>query len=412
MWRALLIVTLVQVLAFCIFWRRLRARRTRIVLIAVFVAANLPWWLFYSSVAKEGIPSLSWATALVLRLFMTWQVGVFLWLILAAALGILVLLLVRLPLLVVSWRRGKLGKEIPQSTERREFLVRAMRGAAWGAVLGGTAWGLVRTELAPRVVRYNLPVMDLPKSLDGVTIAHLTDLHIGFSTSPRLIAAAIALAGELRPDLVVITGDIIDQRPSFSQALVSHLDHLDHVPLGVYGIIGNHDVYTGADQVEQALSSGGINMLRNKHHSFRDEGLPLALVGVDDPGRNWSGSGGRVNLGEAMDGMSDDAFPILLAHRPTGFEQAREAGIPVTLCGHTHGGQFGLPGGPNLADPFYDFTHGLHRKGGKLVHVSAGIGSVGLPFRLGVPAEIALLRLSAASARAPSLPESGRSGLT
>ena len=86
-------------------------------------------------------------------------------------------------------------------------------------------------------------------------------------------------------------------------------------------------------------------------------------------------------------------FPILLAHRPTVFDHARVADIPLTLCGHTHGGQFALPGGPNLADIAYEYTHGVYRRSGGLVHVSAGLGAVGLPFRLGVDAEVALLTL-------------------
>lgn len=394
MWKPFLIIVLVQVLAFCIFWRRLKGRYPRVILIALFVAGNLPWPFFYT-VFKDPDPSLTWFTALILRFFTTWQIGLLLWLVLGALFGLAVLVFFRLPLLIVNRQKKKLGKDSPESPERREFLVKAIRRTAWGAVLGGGAWGIVRTEFAPRAVKYTLSPTGLPKSLDGLTIAHLSDLHIGFWTSPNLVPRAIALTRDFQPDLVVITGDIIDHRPSFSKALIPHLYLLDRVPLGVYGIIGNHDVYTGADQVADALESGGVKMLRDRHHSFRDEGLPLILVGVDDPGRNWSGSGGRVKLVKAMDGMDSRLFPILLTHRPTGFEQAREAKIPVTLCGHTHGGQFGLPGGPNMADPFYDFTHGLYKKDGSFLHVSAGIGSVGLPFRLGVPAEITLLKLTA-----------------
>ena len=163
----------------------------------------------------------------------------------------------------------------------------------------------------------------------------------------------------------------------------------------MFTVIGNHDIYTGADQVTAALESHGASVLRNRHHVFTGQGLPLALAGVDDPGRQWTGSGGILPVDKAIKGLSPEVMPILLVHRPTGFDQARAHGIPLTLCGHTHGGQFAAPHGPNLADLAYKYTHGLYEESGCQVHVSAGIGAVGLPFRLGVPAEIGLLRLTA-----------------
>jgi predicted MPP superfamily phosphohydrolase len=120
-------------------------------------------------------------------------------------------------------------------------------------------------------------------------------------------------------------------------------------------------------------------------------------VGVDDPGRNFLGKGGHISLGRAMQGIQPDQFPILLTHRPTGFEPACKRNISLTLCGHTHGGQIGVPGLLNLADLAYEYTHGIYEKKGSVLHVTAGIGTVGLPIRVGVPSEIALLRLSAAT---------------
>ena len=129
--------------------------------------------------------------------------------------------------------------------------------------------------------------------------------------------------------------------------------------------------------------------------AFVQQGLPLALIDVDDPGRNLLGDGGGINLKRAMAGLDAALFPALLTHRPTGFDQGRRARIPLTLCGHTHGGQIGLPGLPNLADlAYYRHTHGVYEEEGCPVHVSAGIGTVGLPLRVGVPPEITLIRLA------------------
>jgi predicted MPP superfamily phosphohydrolase len=394
-WNIFFVFLLIQILGFLIWWRRIGKRtRIRLLLISLFLAGNLPWPFLFTAFSRQDPPS-SWFISLIFRFFVTWQAGVILWLLLVGIISLAVLIFLRLPSLAARRLRSKPVEDKPADPDRRSFMVRAARGTVWGAVLGSGAWGFAWSEATPKVIRYNISPAGLPQILDGLTIAHLSDLHIGIWTSPHVVPRVMALTRDLKPDLVVITGDIIEHRPYFSKVLVQHLHLLDKVPLGIYATIGNHDIYTGADQVSKALESGGITMLRNRNHSFNHEGLPLALVGVDDPGRNFLGKGGDINLGRAMYGIRPDQFPILLTHRPTGFEQARKRNISLTLCGHTHGGQIGLPGILNLADLAYDYTHGLYEKKGYLLHVTAGIGTVGLPIRVGVPPEVALLRLSA-----------------
>ena len=388
-----------QALGFAVWWRRLRNRpRLRLILIPIFLVANLPWPFVFTHLARFD-PSTGWVSSIIFRLFITWQVGMFLWLALTSLTEFILLVFLRAPTWIRKWVRRKSGRGEISQPGRREFLIKTARGAALGAAIAGGGWGMVRSEFGPSVVEHVVRLKNLPRYLNGITIIHLSDLHLGAWTSPRTVPNMMEITRDLKPDLVVITGDIIDHRTSFGQSLIDHLYLLERVPLGVFGIIGNHDVYIGATRVARYLEGGGITMLRDRSHSFQKQGLPLALVGVDDSGRNWLGPGGEYHLRNAMNGVEPDLFPILLAHRPTGFYKAREEGIPLTLSGHTHGGQFGLPGGPNLADFFYQYTHGLYEKDESFIHVTAGIGSVGLPFRLGVPSEIALLRLEAAPER-------------
>ncbi len=397
-WRILVAFLLVQSVALIIWWRRLAGRpRLRIGLVVVFLMANLPWFLFGHTFFQATLPP-DWVTRLIVRPFITWQAGAWLWLVAAASLAIIIGILYHIPrrLARLISKRGAAAKHEPIDRSRRRFLAQSARTAAWTAAFTLSGWGLARAGRLPDVVTHDLAITNLPPALNGLKIAHLSDLHVGLWTTPGEIFQALGLTRELQPDIVVITGDLIDQNPAFSQVLVQHLNTLDQVPLGVFAIIGNHDIYTGADAVTNALEAGGLAMLRNRHHSFKSQGLPLALIGVDDPGRQWTGSGGRLPLEKAAAGLPDDVFPILLAHRPTGFDQALTAGIPITLCGHTHGGQFAIPCGPNLADGFYEYTHGLYRKAGSMIHVTSGLGAVGLPFRLGVPPEIALLKLVSA----------------
>jgi predicted MPP superfamily phosphohydrolase len=394
LWNVFFVFISLQILGFLIWWRRIgKNTRLRLLLISFFLAGNLPWPFLFDALSRQN-PISSRFTSIIFRLFTTWQVGLLLWLLLLGIITLSVVIFFRLPSLAANGPSKRRIRDKPADRDRRTFIVKTARGAVWGLVLGSGAWGFARAESTPKVVRHTVSPAGLPRTLDGLTIAHLSDLHIGLWTSPHLIPRVMALTRDLRPDLVVITGDIVDHRTSFSEILVQNLHVLAKVPLGIYAIIGNHDMYTGADQISNVLEAGGITMLRNRHHSFIHEGLPLALVGVDDPGRNFMGSGGGLSLDRAMRGLKPDQFRILLTHRPTGFEEALGRQIPLTLCGHTHGGQIGIPGLPNLADLAYDYTHGLYEKKAGLVHVTAGIGAVGLPIRVGVPPEIALLRLS------------------
>lgn len=435
-----------QALALWVCWRRLKGRPAwQWLVTAGFILANLPWFLFANTFTASELPE-SWLIAYIIRPFTTWQVGTWLWLIAATVIGILAGLFYKLPQQILAGRRRALAEsaglqtgslqgqdgfidfsdvpagdahmvstpivspsitdlvsrkpEIPTrnlsiGTSRRQFLTKAARGAAWAGIVAAGGWGLLKTLGPPEVVRYDVAFADLPKELNGLTIAHLSDLHVGGWTTADEIAQALDLTRSLKPDLVVMTGDLIDRNPAFSQALVRHLPLLAASPLGVWAVIGNHDVYTGASQVTAALNGHGLTMLRNQHRVFSAEGLPLAIIGVDDSGRHWTGSGGHLGIKSAAAGLPQEVFTILLAHRPTSFNEARVLGIPLTLCGHTHGGQFAIPGGPNLAEIVYEYTHGLYQAPGGLIHVSAGLGSVGLPFRIGVPAEVALLKLTA-----------------
>jgi len=385
-----------QTLGILIWWKRLRkSPRLRMLMIGLFTAGNLPWPFFYLAVIQPE-PASTWLFPFIMRLFLTWQFGFILWFVFSSLIILIIAFFYKIPQMMIQFFQDE-SPENPVSVARREFLSRTGRKILWGTALTGAGWGFVRSGVGPGIVSYDISLPDLPKELDGLTIAHLSDLHVGNWTFPGDMPRLLSRTREQKPDMVVITGDIIDHNPLFSQTLIRHLHYLKQVPLGIHAVIGNHDIYTGAREVTQALQSGGINMLRNRHCSLSHLGLPLALIGVDDPGRKWFGSGGAIHLEKAMTKLRPDLFPVLLVHRPTGFYQAAAYNIPLTLCGHTHGGQFGIPGGPNLAGLAYEFTHGLYRIKDEtkenVLHVSAGIGAVGLPFRLGVPAEIAMLRL-------------------
>jgi uncharacterized protein len=291
--------------------------------------------------------------------------------------------------------RGKPEDEPARaSLSRRQFLARATY--AYGAVgLGISAYGIWNAERLPVVTRSTLVFLDLPAGLDGIRIAHLSDVHAGIHMSEDKMRAIVQQTNALGADLIVQTGDMIDISQSFIPDYVRAFRDL-HAPLGIVTCLGNHDRYTGEDAVVRGVKDAGQVFVKNGVHLIERGGAALALVGIDDP-RNWRADDPQeTDLDEALrlTPPSRDAFRILLAHRPGAFDGAAPRGIPLTLAGHIHGGQFYLPViGWSPGRLITKYVMGHFTQGNSQLYVSRGIGVVGVPLRVFVPPEIALFEL-------------------
>jgi uncharacterized protein len=241
----------------------------------------------------------------------------------------------------------------------------------------------------PRVVRVELEFPDLPAEFDGYRIAQLSDVHCGpFAPEPR-VTSWCRRASRLGADLVAVTGDLIASGTSHIEAVARALGRLE-APDGVVACMGNHDYFGAGEPLVRALEKHGLRVLRNSADVVSRGRAALMVAGVDD---TWSG---RAQLPRALAGQPVGAFPILLAHDPDLFPQAARLGVKLTLSGHTHGGQIGVPFLArrwNLARVVTRFTSGLYRLGESLLYVNRGIGTSGPPIRVGVPAEITLFTL-------------------
>jgi predicted MPP superfamily phosphohydrolase len=282
---------------------------------------------------------------------------------------------------------------------RRQFLARATYTyAAFG--VGLSAYGIWSAERLPALTRRTLVFDNLPPGLDGLRIAHLSDVHAGIHMSGEKMAALVAQTNALKPDLILQTGDMIDISQSFIPDYVRAFRDL-HAPLGVVTVLGNHDRYTGADAVIKGVRDAGQVFVQNGAHVIEHRGAALALVGIDDP-RNWRADDPQDDDLEAALRVTPperEAFRILLAHRPGAFDGAAPRGIPLTLAGHIHGGQFYLPvigWSPGRLITKYVMGHFTH--GSSQLYVSRGIGVVGVPLRVFAPPEIALFELRRRSA--------------
>ncbi len=263
-------------------------------------------------------------------------------------------------------------------------------------------------EISPLV---KIPVKDLPRSFDGLTITQLSDLHVGAYIREREMARAVRLANSLRSDLLVITGDILDSSLDVLPTAHDALSRL-RAPLGVYGILGNHDYYSdrrrgtypGCQRIIEGMEAAGVRMLRNQRASLRQGGEELLLLGLD-----WTGvpRGNpniylsqltRASLRRTLEGYQGYAVRVLLAHHPHVFYEASEFGIALTLAGHTHGGGQIVIAERNgqplaLGSPVFRYLSGLYREGDSYLYVNRGVGFVGLPIRIQCPPEISHFQL-------------------
>ena len=245
------------------------------------------------------------------------------------------------------------------------------------------------------VRQVDLDVPRLPRDFEGLRIAQLSDLHIGPHTPRRFLERVVQTTSALAPDLVAVTGDLIDDRAEDVAAYARALGSLE-APLGVYMIAGNHDVYAGWDEVEQSLRSANLGtVLVNEVKLLRRGDATLAVVGTGDPAGGPRGtSRAAPDVETALAGVPEDATVIAFAHNPKLWPALAARGVALTLSGHTHWGQFALPKlGWSLASPFLEHAMGAHTLQDSLLYISPGTGYWGIPFRLGAPPEVTLITL-------------------
>lgn len=232
-----------------------------------------------------------------------------------------------------------------------------------------------------------IPLPGLPEAFAGVRILLITDPHAGPFVSPAALVDAMARLQSVAPDLILIGGDLTSSRCS---ELETHAEAFRQLaaPLGVFGVMGNHDHYTeDPDRVRRLAEQLGVAMLHNRSVRLTRGVQSLHLAGVDDA------LFGDPDLDAALDGAIGPT--LLLSHNPDLFFDAAERGVALTLSGHTHGGQIRIPGlGVLVRQSRYHLDEGRYRWAGRELVVSRGLGAVGLPWRAACPPEGVLLTLA------------------
>lgn len=258
-----------------------------------------------------------------------------------------------------------------------------------------TAVGYVNARRIPRVARVSIPIADLPQALQGFTIAQITDLHVGPTIKRGYVAGVVQRLNALQPDLIAVTGDLVDGKVEHLRADMQPLAEL-RARHGVYAVTGNHEYYSGAAAWVAEFRRLGMRVLMNEHTVVEHHGAQLVVAGVTDFSAGRFDPDQASDAAQALAGAPVTATPkVLLAHQPRSAAAAAQAGFDLQLSGHTHGGQF-WPW--SLAVPLQQpYTAGLHRLGRMWIYTSRGTGYWGPPKRFGAPSEITLLQLEAAA---------------
>jgi len=286
-----------------------------------------------------------------------------------------------------------------QSLTRRRFLQVAAGVAATGALALSDDATILEPH-QPIVSAMEIVLPRLPAAFNGFTIAQLSDFHYDEYFSAAPIKTAIEMVNNLRPDMVVLTGDFVtvpmfhrrfhtDKRAALAAEPCAGLLVKLQPRLGTISVLGNHDVGSDPRRIIDVFDSHGLPVLRNRSTPVEQGGSRIWFCGVDSV---WEG---KPNLDQALQGVPGGELVILLVHEPDFADKAAHYAVDFQLSGHSHGGQVWLPGigAPWLPKFAKKYPRGLHRIGPLIQYTNMGLGTIRLPIRLNCPPEVTLFTL-------------------
>ena len=383
-------------------WRGFRFARRRIphagwrwAAIVFVLLVYVAMWAYNFGNFRHATPiHLTVKDALLVAPFMTFAVSSFF--------GALIALLFAIPQAMVGIaRRIRARKSKPlESPARRVFLERTVNAVTLAPFFAG-AYGLLYGRLNLETTTQRVPLPRLPRAFDGFRIAQISDIHIGPFMPFEQIRKYVDMTNALKPDLIVLTGDFVTTDPRTQDAVVEALSGL-RAPFGVFGCLGNHDAWAGVEHsITKLFGQRGFRILRS-------EAVPIAiqrdwfnLIGTDFQSQHRFGPSAAVPnlLADVVPLIAPGRVNILLSHNPDTFDRAAELGIDLSMAGHTHGGQAALEFiSPEIAPSrlVTPYVSGWFRKPGGRLYVNRGIGTIGVPIRIGAPPEITVYQLTCA----------------
>jgi predicted MPP superfamily phosphohydrolase len=294
---------------------------------------------------------------------------------------------------LVVWLARRAARATPMDPSRRQAIARITGGAVSALALTEVAAGVVSARRPPPVVDVPIRLARLPHAFDGFAIVQLTDLHVGATIDRDWVASLVARSNALAPDLIALTGDLVDGSVDQLREDLAPLGEL-RARHGVYFVTGNHEYYAGADAWIAYLRGLGIRVLRNERVAIQQAGAAFDLAGIDDFSAAQHAPGHGPDLAAALAGRDPARAVVLLAHQPRQVHDAAAHGVDLQLSGHTHGGQV-WPWHYLVALQQGGLVAGRYRRGPTELYVSRGAGYWGPPVRFAAPSELTRVILRA-----------------
>jgi predicted MPP superfamily phosphohydrolase len=294
---------------------------------------------------------------------------------------------------------------------RRAFISKVAFGLA-AIPFASFLYGIIQGRYNYKVLKYQLSFEDLPEAFDGLTITQISDIHSGSFTNKEKIQYGVDLINAQKSDLMLFTGDIVNNKADEMDTWVEVFKQLD-APMGKFSILGNHDYGDYVDWktkedkannfqlVKEIHPKIGFDLLLNEHRYIEKDGQKIAIVGIENWGKGFNQAG---DLAKASTGINQEDFKILMSHDPSHWEykvKQDEFNYHLTLSGHTHGLQMGIeiPGFFRWSPSQYVYKQwaGLYEEFGRYINVNRGFGYHAFPGRVGIWPEITVITLKKGS---------------
>ena len=294
---------------------------------------------------------------------------------------------------LIAWIGRRAARAAPLDPSRRQALARITGGAVSALAIAEVGTGIAAARRPPPVVDVPIHLARLPRALDGFTIVQLTDIHVGATIDRDWVASLVSRSNALAPDLIALTGDLVDGSVAELRDDIAPLGAL-RARHGVYFVTGNHEYYAGADAWIAHLRELGIRVLRNERVAIARDGAAFDLAGIDDFSAAQHARGHGPDLAAALAGRDPARAVVLLAHQPRQVHDAAAHGVDLQLSGHTHGGQV-WPWHYLASAQQGGLLAGRHRVASTELYISRGAGYWGPPVRFAAPSELTRVILRA-----------------
>ena len=283
-----------------------------------------------------------------------------------------------------------INEDNPFDNSKRDFIKKSINISMITLAGSATVYGFYSARKGPFIIKHDIYIKKLPDAFENFSIVQISDLHVGPTIKRPYVEDVLEKISRLNPDLIAVTGDLVDGSVKYLKSELQPLKDMI-APYGTFFVTGNHEYYSGVDQWLDETDRLGMKNLINSNELISKAGDQIAIAGITDLRAHQIKPAHRSDPELALRSVPEDITKIVLAHQPNSIHSVHETGADLQLSGHTHGGQFWPFTYPvKMTHPY---IAGLHDHQGTQIYVNRGTGYWGPPLRIGVPAEITLIRL-------------------